>query len=162
MLNPFTRTTAAVAIAAVGVAGVSALPASGQGGQPTTLTFTTTQKPPDESYVDLKPKGESVGDRFAVSSTIHLAGKPAGRVEADCVALDRRYAGFSCNGTALLPTGSITFQGTTAEKPLPGGVRARRAVYAITGGTGAYAGAAGTATRTGNGKTDKFTLMLSD
>ena len=162
MITPLTRTTAAVAIAAALGAGASALPASGRGGQDPTLTFTTTQKPGDERYVDLAPKGESVGDRFAVSSTIHLGGRPAGRVEADCVALDRRYQGFSCSGTALLPKGSIAFQGTSANKPLPGGVHARKAVFAITGGTGAYSGAGGTATRTGNGKVDRFVLILAD
>jgi hypothetical protein len=33
--------------------------------------------------------------------------------------------------------------------------------YAITGGTGAYQGAAGTMTRTGNGNRDTLTLSLS-
>jgi hypothetical protein len=133
----FTKTTRSVLVAiaaGLAVAPLSALPASGQG--PTrTLTFTTTQKSGDEQFIDLKPSGESPGDRFTVSSTIHMSGRKAGRVEAECVALDRRYAVFSCSGVILLPGGSITFDGASADKTLPGGVRVKRPIYAITGGT---------------------------
>jgi len=154
------RTLAAVAAAGLAVAALSALPASGQ--DPTRIvTFTTTQKNGDEQFIDLRPKGESPGDRFTVSSTIHMSGKKAGRVEADCLALDRSYEVFSCSGVALLPDGSITFHGASANKTLPGGVGAKKSIYAITGGTGTYIGAGGTATRVGSGKVDKFVLELT-
>ena len=77
------------------------------------------------------------------------------------MALDRRYAVFSCSGVMLLPDGSITFHGASADKTLPGGVRVKGPSYAITGGTRTYSGARGTATRTGNGKVDKFVLELT-
>jgi len=154
------RTVIAVVGAGLAVAAVSALPASGQS-TARTLTFTTTQAKGDEQYIDLKPKGPSPGDRYTVSSTIHLGGRKAGRVEADCLALDRRYEVFSCSGVAILPEGSITFQGASANKTLPGGVNAKKSIYAVTGGTGTYAGAGGTATRSGNGKSDKFVIDLT-
>ena len=160
MLNTHTKTAVAVALAGILIAAAAALPASGQDDGSTTLTFTTTQTRGDERYVDLAPKGASIGDRFVLASTVRIAGKPGGRVEAECVAVDRRYGGLSCSGAVLLAQGSLTFHGATADRPLPGGVRARRSVYAITGGTGVYAGASGTATRTGNGKVDRFVLVL--
>ncbi len=154
------RMVAPVIAAGLVAAVVAALPASGQD-PARTLSFTTTQQTSDEQFIDLRPRGESPGDRFTVSSTIHMGGRRAGRVEADCVALDRRYQAFSCSGVALLPDGSITFHGASANKTLPGGVGARKAIYAVTGGTGNYSGAAGSATRTGNGKVDKFVLELT-
>jgi hypothetical protein len=150
-------TVAAGAIAAAAVA----LPAHGQGtAGARTLTYTSTQKKRDTNAVDLKPKGQSVGDRFTFSSTLHQGGKTAGRIEADCVAVDRTFQGLQCSIVALLPDGRMTLQGVGLNKSVPG-VGEVAEQYVITGGTGAYSGATGTMSRSGNGKTDTLTFSLT-
>ena len=75
--------TAALAAGAVAAA-IAVVPASGQDGSGTrTLTFTSTEKKRDTNNIDVKPKGDSVGDRFEFSSLLHSGGKVAGRVEAE-------------------------------------------------------------------------------
>ena len=74
------KTTSLIAAlsAAAAVAGIAVLPASGQN-QPTTrtLTFVSTQTSKDEKFIDAKPKGYSVGDRFLLSSLLHSDSKVA-------------------------------------------------------------------------------------
>ena len=147
-------------VAAAAVAGIAVIPASGQD-QPTTrtLTFVSTQKRSDEKFVDAKPKGYSVGDRFLLSSLLHSGSRIAGRVEASCSLQDPTYHAQACTLTAILAGGQITLQGAGLDKKLPG-VGDPGDVFAITGGTGAYVGASGTMTRKGNGKRDTLTFTL--
>lgn len=149
-------------IAAAGLAAALAvLPAAGQSPAPSrTLTFTTTQSPRDSASLDIKPKGDSVGDRFVFSSTMRAAGRIAGRVEGDCLAIDARYEGFGCSLVAILADGTLTASGVGLNKPVPGGVGGTKEQYVITGGSGAYLGATGVVTRKGNGKRDTLTVML--
>lgn len=147
-------------VAATAAAGIAVIPASGQG-QPTTrtLTFVSTEKRNDEKFIDAKPKGYSVGDRFLLSSLLHSGSKIAGRVEAACSLQDPTYHAQACTLTVILADGQITLQGAGLDKRLPG-VGDPGEVYAVTGGTGAYVGASGAMTRKGNGKKDTLTFTL--
>jgi hypothetical protein len=136
------------------------LPANGQDpAGPRKLMFTSIQKPGDERYVDLPPKGPSAGDRIALSSQLHEAGKAAGRLEGDCVVQDKPFAVIHCGIVVLRADGRLTLHGAYAGKRIPhvGGMREE---YAVTGGTGAYDGATGSMTRTGGGERDTLTLTL--
>jgi hypothetical protein len=67
---------------------------------------------------------------------------------------------MQCTLTAVLTDGTITLQGVALGKRLPGASTPAAEVYAITGGTGAYAGASGTMKRSGNGKVDTDVFSL--
>ena len=152
--------TAAIAAAALAAA-VAVLPAHGQAPAATrTLTFTSTQSAADFKQVDAKPKGDSVGDTFIFSTTLRAAGKLAGRMEGDCLAIDARYEALDCSLVAILADGQLTARGAGLDKPIPG-VGGTKEEYAITGGTGAYVGASGVITRKGNGKADTLTVLLA-
>lgn len=155
------RNRALTAAAATALAAaVVALPASGQD-QPDrrTLSFVSTEKQRDFKFVDARPRGESVGDRFTFSSTLHSSGRRAGRLEADCVAVDATYEGLQCNGAAILADGRLAFQGASLGKRVPG-VGKVREEYVITGGSGAYEGVTGVMRRSGNGQRDTITFSL--
>ena len=153
--------TLAAATAAAAATAITALPAAGHDAAPAgPLTFSTTQGKGDEVYVDAAPRGESVGDRFMVSSTLRLAGALAGRLEGDCVGLDARYKALDCSLTLILKDGLLTAKGAGTSKPVPGVGRTTEQ-YAITGGTGVYAGAAGAIRRSGDGDRDTLTVTFS-
>lgn len=153
------RALTAAAAAAI-VATVVALPASGQD-QPDrrTLKFVSTESERDFKLVDARPKGESVGDRYTFSSTLHRSGKRAGRLEADCVAVDATYEGLQCDGVAILADGRLAAQGASVAKRIPGVGKAPEQ-YIITGGSGAYEGVTGVMRRSGNGRRDTLTFSL--
>jgi hypothetical protein len=157
------KTTSLITALAATVAATAlvVLPASGQGTATTrTLTFVSTQKARDTKFVDVKPKGYSVGDSMLLSSLLHDGGRVAGRIEGHCVLLDPSYHAQMCTITAILAGGTLTLQGAGLDKRLPG-VGDGGEVYAITGGTGDYTGAGGTMTRKGNGRRDTLTFTLS-
>jgi hypothetical protein len=147
--------------AGAAVAAAVALPATGQQSPTTrTLTLTSVQAKGAERSIDLPPKGESVGDRFAFATTLRSGSALAGRMEGDCEAIDAKFQGLQCTLTAVLTDGTITLQGASLDKRLPGASTPEAEAYAITGGTGAYAGASGTMTRRGNGKVDTVVFSL--
>jgi hypothetical protein len=149
---------AAVSGAATALA-FGALPATGQSG-PLTGTFVLTGKAraQDTKQVDVKPKGESVGDRLIISETLRGEGRVA-RAESDCVLVDTTYQGAQCTTSLLFADGQIVLSGASVSKKIPtvgdGGED-----YAILGGTGAYAGAAGTVTLKQDSKGDTVTVAL--
>ena len=147
--------------AGAAVAAVVALPATGQQ-SPTarTLTLTSVQARGAERAIDLPPKGDSVGDRFAFASTLRNGRAFAGRMEGDCEAIDVKFEGMQCTLTAVLTDGTITLQGVAMGKRLPGASGPPADLYAVTGGTGAYVGASGTMKRSGNGKVDTDVFEL--
>lgn len=142
------KTTIFVAAAVVLLIGVVALPATGHDVKPSgTLTFTGKAKKRDQKVVDVRPKGLSVGDRFLLAETLKQGAVTAGRVEADCLAIDRSYEGQVCQLTLLLKDGQVTAQGGGLDKDLEGVAPTSTQAgdeFAITGGTRAYRGASGT------------------
>ena len=139
---------------------VTVMPAHGQD-QPDTrsLIYTSTEKQGEEHAIDTRPKGPSVGDRWLLASTLHQQGKVAGRLEGDCVGVDKTYGVLQCSIVIILPDGRLTLHGASVSKQIPG-VGGTGEEYAITGGTGAYQGATGTMRRTGNDKRDTLTISL--
>ncbi len=151
----------ATVTAGAAVAAATALPATGQEAPAArTLTLTSVQAKGAERSIDLPPRGDSVGDGFVFASTLRNGKALAGRMEGDCTAIDLKYQGLQCSLTAVLADGSITLQGASLSKRLPGASAASGDLYAVTGGTGAYLGAKGTMHRSGNGKTDTLVFDL--
>jgi hypothetical protein len=147
--------------AGAAVAAATALPATGQQAPAArTLTLTSVTAKGSEHSIDAPPKGESAGDRFVFASTLRRDGAFAGRMEGDCLAVDAKFEGLQCTLTAVLADGTISMQGAALNKKIPGATTPAAEVYAITGGTGAYVGATGTMTRSGNGKSDTVVLSL--
>jgi hypothetical protein len=112
--------------------------------------------------IDVKPRGTSVGGRFLVAETLRRDRKPIGRALLDCTALDASYLGKNCAITLLTRDGQITAQGGGEDRPLPGsgGDPGTGDVFAITGGTGTYAGATGTLRVRSTRKGDRLTITL--
>lgn len=134
---------------------------------PTGRTITLTAaplSPRDDKQIDVKPRGISVGDRSLGAQTLRDGKRPVGRLVGECVQLDARYAGQQCVLTLILRDGLITTQEAGLNRKLPGaslptdegGDRS-----AITGGTGAYAGASGTLTIKPRRKGDTLTIALT-
>jgi hypothetical protein len=164
-----TRTTIALAATAALIGGTTlAVTAQGQDQSPQTITL---QGGPaakrDMKQIDVKPRGTSVGDRFLVAETLRRDAKPIGRLLLDCTAVDASYKGQNCVITLLTRDGQITAQGGGEDRPLPGsggdpgsGDPQTGDVFAITGGTGAYAGATGTLRVRSTSKGDTLTITL--
>jgi hypothetical protein len=95
----FSKPRVLATLAAVVVAtGVVVLPATGHDVKPSgTLVFSGKGSSPDQATVDVRPKGISLGDHFPGSETLRQAGALAGRMEADCVVIDRRLQGQACS-----------------------------------------------------------------
>jgi Na+-translocating ferredoxin:NAD+ oxidoreductase RnfG subunit len=159
-----TRTTIALAASAAIAGGAAlAVSAQGQAQQSQTIVFTASQpRKRDMKQIDVKPRGESLGDQVIGAVTVRLDGKPVGRLINQCTAADRTYQGQMCTITLLTRDGQITAQGAGEHRPLPGrgGNPGTGDTFAITGGTGGYAGAIGTVTprSTSNGETITVSL----
>lgn len=140
-------TLAGMAAVVALVIGITALPATGHDVKPSgSLTFTGKAKRSDQSIVDLRPKGPSVGDRFFLAETLKQGGATAGRLEIDCVNLDARFKGEMCQVTLLLRDGQVAAQSAGLKRSIRGvapTVTAAGSEYSITGGTRAYQGASG-------------------
>lgn len=140
------KTTLALATSAALIGGAG-LAVSAHGQTARTLTFTASQPGRhDARQVDANPRGLSLGDGYVGAQTIRVAGKAVGRALMDCVDLDYRYRGRACTVTLLTRDGQIVAQGGGEDRPLPGhgGDAGTGDTFAVTGGTGAYAGATGT------------------
>jgi hypothetical protein len=135
------RLACAVALAALLTA---AAPATAKPGP----TLRVTMDPNLSRPVDLPPSGPSVGDRWAIESRVlDTSGAPVGTFRADqtAIAVGRDSQVVQTQGVFELSDGSITFAGV-ARAPLSQTGLAVDEAYerAVTGGTGAYAGAGGT------------------
>jgi hypothetical protein len=153
---PRKSTLLAVLASVAVVTGIVVLPATGHDVKPTgTVVFTAKASRSDQRMVDLPPKGISLGDHFLGAVTLRQAGALAGRMDSDCVIIDRAYEGQACNVSLILKNGQVAAHGAGVDKRIPGVGGTTPATgdeYAIEGGTGGYQGAAGTlrlkATRT--------------
>ncbi len=159
------HTTLAIAASAALIGG-AALAVTAQGQDQTTKTITFTAGQParrDIKQIDIKPSGESLGDQNIGAVTVRRDGKPIGRVLSQCTAIDARYEGQTCTITLLTRDGQIIAQGAGEHRALPGhGGNPGNTddVFAITGGTGTYAGTTGTLRPHSTSKGAKFTVTL--
>ena len=107
--------------------------------------FRVTLRTVSGHYQDVGPQGPSVGDSFTFSDKLFHRGERVGRDDGRCDvtrAGPGRFA-FQCVVTLTLRgRGQIALQGVFAFRR---GVPDRNKVIAITGGTGIYAGASGSA-----------------
>jgi hypothetical protein len=148
MTSQLTRLRLGLAAGAAALATATVLAASGSAqAPPSSLHFVSkTQK-----HVGFFPKHTlRQGDRLGFGSKI--SGDDTGFSLAVCTAIGRQ--GLLCTLQAQLSKGALTAQGLLPE-------RAHDTPIAITGGTGAYDGARGTALVTDvNQHTTKFTVNL--
>lgn len=156
------KLTITATLAAVGSAiALTALPASGHRAQATgTIVLTSTPRSVDQKTTDLKPHGESVGDRMLSSETLRRHGVPVGRVESECVLVDATYQGAQCTFTIMFHDGVLIGQGASVNKRVPG-VGATTQDFAVLGGTGPYTGASGSVTVQSAAKGHRVTLRLA-
>jgi hypothetical protein len=159
-----TRTTTALAATAALIGGATlAVTAQGQNQPPQTITLHGGPAAKrDVKQIDVKPRGTSIGDQTLAAETLRREGTPIGRALVDCTALDASYGGPVCVVTLLTREGQITAQGASEHRALPGsgGDPGTAEVFAITGGTGTYAGATGNLRLRSTSKGDTFTLTL--
>ncbi|HEX3705167.1 MAG TPA: hypothetical protein VHV76_00930 [Mycobacteriales bacterium] len=130
-------TVAATAVATtLGSAGL----ALAQTDEPTTAAIAIVAHQTVDKNLDLGHKGFSVGDQEMSSGKITKAGKAFGDTDGVCVATYvNAKAHELCTQTFDLPDGSIAAVGTVVSSPRgPAPFD-----WAITGGTGPYAGATG-------------------
>jgi hypothetical protein len=86
--------------------------------------------------VDVGKRGDSLGDETFCRAT--LRGDAAGRAHWDCVYLGTEPRGEDCTAHAELPGGTLQMAGRLSHT-------SPASTWAVVGGTGAYAGARGTA-----------------
>jgi hypothetical protein len=144
------RMTALVVLAA---AAAAFLPAALATAAPEgTMTLTAAFEPRSMVKVGGGRRGPSAGETIVFSTSLRREGKPAGRGEFVQTVVDNRYRGISIRADLLLPDGTIELQGAGVSIRPPGGAKpSRETDLAIVGGTGAYAGAAGSADLTAAG-----------
>jgi hypothetical protein len=127
-----------------------------------TLTFTAPPPPPrDHHFVDVPPHGLSLGDRDVGAVSLRRHGALFGRALAVCTINDGSFKGQQCAFTLVLRHGTITVQGGGLDRKLPHTPPPSNGdVFAVTGGTGIYAGANGTLTIRHRHHADIFTVKL--
>jgi hypothetical protein len=142
---------------AVGLAAVAALgaavviPSVGQSQTSRTVTLNAHTK--SVKVVDLPPRGKSSsGDLIVSISTLRNPdGARVGKGYISCTLTGRartfESANYECTGTNRLKDGSLTFAGNLR-------LAASELTVAVTGGTGAYDGAAGQLVNTSTSDTD--------
>ena len=117
------------------------------------LRLTTVAVPDRNTDLDLGDPGPSAGDAQVFLDDLQRDGETVGTSAGGCTLVtfsETRLAG-TCTATLTLPEGTITTQGVFDEDPSAGPAGF---VWAVTGGTGRYAGAAGEATGTFRPDTD--------
>jgi len=144
------RITALAALAAVAAAFLpSALATAAPDG---TMTLTASFEQRSMAKVGGGQKGASPGETIVFSTTLRREGKVAGRGEFVQTVVDPRYRGISTRADLLLQDGTIELQSAGVSVRPPGGAKpSPDPDMAIVGGTGAYAGAAGTVRMTAAG-----------
>ena len=149
---------AALALVVPAAAAAVIIPATSAPASPAgTLTVTSKLDAKTMVMVDAaKPKGRSAGDTVSFSTTLLRNGKPAGRGEFAQTLADNRYQGVVMQVELLLPDGTISLTGAGLNRRAPGGADPRaQTELAVVGGTGAYAGANGTAKLTDVGRSSQ-------
>lgn len=122
-------------------AGAQSAPTSAKSGSEETIRLVEAES--DGRDIDVKPKGESVGDYFAFHSVMeNLSGQPVGRADGFAVLTRVGKVGATQHFVTLtLKGGQITTQNAPQEDIDNG-----NGPQAITGGTGRYRNASGQVT----------------
>jgi len=148
-----TRGFAAVALMLAALAVLAAAPAAsahGKGKDPLRLVAEQTQF----EFLDLGAPGPSLGDEFVISETLYRRGRDVGMSGVVCTNVHAMapydVLTWQCLVTLSLRGGQITLQGLIE---IQGEEDMGPFTLAITGGTGKYSGAAGTARFRGRGPT---------
>jgi hypothetical protein len=122
----------------------------------TTLAFVATDEDGNMVTEDLGDKsaqgGPDIGDLLAFTQTLSVDGKDVGRAHVAAIGVDHIKHLSQINGTLVLADGDIEVGGIVPQDPT--------FTLAITGGTGAYVGAAGTMDFALNGDTQTLTAHL--
>jgi hypothetical protein len=147
-------TTAAAVVAAGGIAAAAPGPSANVA---TARRIRLVELQRNSTQLDLGKKGFSPGDRQTITSDVLTpAGKTVGRLDDDCAVTQvGRSPEVVCTFVVSLPKGQLT--GGFAQN-LAGSDAGKR--QAITGGSGAYAGARGQIVAGAEGKRTPFTVVL--
>ena len=94
------------------------------------------ERPVGETTVDLRPKGDSVGDLLVFANGVFDAANKiqVGTDQGYCVRVVVAKS-WECNWTLILKSGQITVEGPFLDEG--------DSLFAVTGGSGKYAGARG-------------------
>ena len=161
-MNTLTRTsTLLVPALVVGTALTLGAAGGAEGRASEPLTFTLAPGSVSAKHLDIGRKGLSIGDRHLTSISLRAEGRVAGRLEIECLAIDARYGGQTCDVAAQLTDGTLFFEGVGFHKAVPGVGSGDDTVFAVTGGSGAYAGARGEVT-VGRADRGPVTIDLSE
>lgn len=148
-----TRTSRAIAATAAAVASAAVIAASvsAQAPPPTSLHLVSTT----QNAVGFQPRTElRQGDRVGFGDK--LTGDDTGSDRGICTVVGTRHARQAlCNVEVRLSKGTLSAQGLIDQKP---GSKPRLSVI---GGTGAYAGARGTADLKDVGNTDRTNITIT-
>jgi hypothetical protein len=147
---------AVAALLAAGGTTLAVIPAAAAD-QP--LRLATVAVPDRDTGLDLGAPGLSAGDTEVFLDDVQRRGQTVGTEAGSCtitsVSASRLVA--ACTATLLLPEGQLTFQGVNDENPAVGPTSF---LWAVTGGTGRYAGATGEVTGTFRPGTDTVDLNV--
>lgn len=123
------------------------------------LTFTISKRGYTEKFVDAGRRGESLGDRYLTGLSVEQDGRLAGRVLVECLAIDGVYDGRTCELSMQLTDGTLYLRGMGFHRAIPHVGTGSDTVYAVTGGSGAYADARGEAFAPADGDTISVSLQ---
>jgi hypothetical protein len=157
-MNPSTLARRTVLTATVLVAGAAStlavLPAA-SADQPLRLAVV----PDQNTDLDLGEPGPSAGDAQVFLDDVQRDGETVGTSAGSCTiaTISETRLIAACTATLTLPEGSLTTQGAFDENPATGPAGY---TWAVTGGTGSYAGAAGEVVGTFRTGTDTVDLEV--
>jgi hypothetical protein len=147
----------AVAAVVAGTLAIAAVTASGSGGGASSSKVKVLSFQGGGSaatFIDNGASGGSPGDMIVVHEQLHIRGAAVGRVDTVCILTEPPRG--RCEGTADIPGGQISTAGILISSTQPH-------TEGITGGTGRYRRARGTAkiTPVATGRDDvRFTVFL--
>lgn len=154
--------TAAAVVTACLAGALGGSVAHGSGGEVLNLTARTEQF----AVIDVGTPGPALGlgDQIVSSDKVFRNGKPVGTDGVTCTVVKATPQAMTCNWqmTIALPEGQLTLQ-AIADGPTGPPTEPIKTTFAITGGTGRYRNAHGTADITDNpGGTEQITARLTN
>ncbi len=155
-MSPTRRTALAAAVVLAG-AGTALAVAPAAADAP--LRLVTVAVPDRTTDLDLGTPGPSAGDTQVFLDDVQRDGETVGTSAGGCTiaTLSETRLVAVCTTTLTLPEGSLTAQGAFDEDPTVGPTGF---TWAVTGGTGSYAGAGGEVTGTFRAGTDVADLEV--